>query len=519
MSVTLQPESSLNEPGIASARWYERPLTGLQPVLAWLLATVVFIFIAMLLGGPTQGDMAESAYSTWVIAHGHLACVYPPNQVFKISQMANPFALVAPLYPLLSGGLYDLLRIGHAAPAFPSVASFGASCQHSISSMFNWSTHAGVVTRTADLGYLVWPVLLWGFVAFLRTTKRARTMTEAAGVLMLAVTAPVVMTLVQYFHPQDALAMGLVLVSLAYSRRSKWVLAGIFIGLAFTAQQFAVLVAAPLFVLAPAGIVWSRPQESQRLRLVFGAVIATAVVDLPIALTSSTQALKAIAMGSSRVGSNIRSRGGTVLWEVNLHGALLFLVSRLLPIAAAAGIAWLAKRRLGEAVMEPEHLIGVVTLALAMRMIFEVNQFGYYYMAIAVSLLLLDLTRGKIRGQTLSWLAFVTVAFNPVHWGLFSNWTAWEEPLYFAVPDVILAIAIVSVIYDAFHHKWMLYKFAFIGWTMLAVWWLFPLHHAVLNVPGWLWQVILVPQAIKLAKPAIRRPLSPEAESLVREKI
>ena len=53
------------------------------------------------------------------------------------------------------------------------------------------------------------------------------------------------------FHPQDLFAMGFALAAMACVRRSAWAVAGVFIALAVLSQQFAVLVAVPLLVLAP----------------------------------------------------------------------------------------------------------------------------------------------------------------------------------------------------------------------------------------------------------------------------
>src|SRR6516164_4993817 len=57
--------------------WLDRPLLGRHCVLAWILATIVFLGMIALLGGPTANDSGESLYSTWAIAHGDFGCAYP----------------------------------------------------------------------------------------------------------------------------------------------------------------------------------------------------------------------------------------------------------------------------------------------------------------------------------------------------------------------------------------------------------------------------------------------------------
>ena len=44
------------------------------------------------------------------------------------------------------------------------------------------------------------------------------------------------------FHPQDLACLGLALIGSAFALRHRWVWAGVFLGLAITSQQFALLV-------------------------------------------------------------------------------------------------------------------------------------------------------------------------------------------------------------------------------------------------------------------------------------
>ncbi len=94
-------------------RWLNQPLSEFSCLIGWLLSTVAFLVLNVALGGPTEGDAAESVYSTWAIAHGQLACSYPPPSNFRFPGIADPFAFISPLYPLLTGALTAILRIGH----------------------------------------------------------------------------------------------------------------------------------------------------------------------------------------------------------------------------------------------------------------------------------------------------------------------------------------------------------------------------------------------------------------------
>ena len=118
----MEDRGLLAERDVASwQRWLDKPQSGLVCLGGWALATAIFCGMVALLGGPTQGDSAESLYATWSIAHGNLACAYPPASPVTSSFVLfyRPLPGVPPLWPLISGGLAALTRIGHRAP-FPS---------------------------------------------------------------------------------------------------------------------------------------------------------------------------------------------------------------------------------------------------------------------------------------------------------------------------------------------------------------------------------------------------------------
>lgn len=470
--------------------WLGRPVRSIYCLFSWLGATAIFFAIADALGGPTEGDVAETAYGTWAVANAHLACVYPPNGGHGLNDLANPFALTAPLYPLFSGIWAAALRIGHVV-AFPNQVQLGPNCSKAFVAMFNWSVKSDAIMPTIRLSYLMWPILLWGFVALVRATGRGHTGWEPLSVVLLALTGPVYMTIVDYFHPEDLLAFALVLGALACFLKDRWVMAGVLLGLAFTAQQFSLLVALPLLLLIP---------RSKRVEYVIGAITAVLIIDLPLIIVSSGRGIKTVIFGSSRVGSNIRSTGGTVLWEVDLRGVLLFLVSRVLPLIASLALTWWASKRLGSSLRSPAALLSLVTTAMVMRLVFEVNLFGYYFMATSVLLILVDIANGHVRGYVIAWIGLVTLAFNPVHWGLYSNLTLWSRGLHNALPFALLGIGLIAVGIDAAHRKLRIYK---VVWILVVALTCTPRSlssfQVVFNPPHWLWQMILVPTALALA--------------------
>jgi hypothetical protein len=395
-------------------RWLERELPGRWCVLSWLVATTIFVGLVRLLHGPSGGDAIVSIFSTWSIAHGNVACAYPPNQ-------AGSFPFIAPLWPLISGGISALMHIGGSVP-FPSNTMMGSNCSSGLTAMARWSTHSDALPSTLRIGYVSWLFVMGGVVALLRATGRGRTGWEAVTVIAIACMPPVFMPLQQYFHACDLVAMGLILGGLACVRRGRWGWAGVLLALAVLSQQFALLVLAPLVVIAP------RDRRSQLL----GTTLATSlVVVVPLVVLTSGRVLGPVLLGSG----DSRAFGGTVIWEMHLHGAVLVSLCRVAPIVLSMALAWLAVTRLGDRVLEAVPLLSLVGTALALRLVFEINLWGYYFMAVTLALLMVDIIRGKVRWSFLLWLAVVSFAFDPPPWG--------SETLHHAIPVWLFQIVLV----------------------------------------------------------------------------
>ncbi len=280
-------------------------------------------------------------------------------------------------------------------------------------------------------------------------------------------------------------------------------------GLAVTSQQFALLVLAPLFVVAPG---------KQRWRLLVSSVAAVALVSLPFVVASSGRAIHAVLFGT---GDSI-TFGGTVFWESGLRGAPLVFFSRIVPILVSIAIAWWAYRGLGSKVLEPIALVSLLATCLSLRLVFEKNLFGYKFMALAVMLIVLAIVRGKVRGRLVAWLALATLAFNPIPPATAINGRSWGDHAASALPLLFIAIALVLIAYDAVHRRVRWYV---IAWFVIAAcaflqWPLWSLDSIRPALPLWFWQLILVPTGVAMAvSPLIRSvrateqkpPVSPEA--------
>ena len=484
--MTTQIQNSDEQSHNALSSWLNKPIRRLWGPIGWIGSTSLFIGLIAILGGPSESDASESAYATWAIAHGHLACAYPTATTVHFPNLAGPGPFIAPLYPLLSAAVAALARIGNFV-SFPTQAQLGPHCSQAYVAMFKWSVYSSAIVPTIKIGYIGWFALMIGVVTLLRASGRGRRRWEPMALLLLAIAGPVLECILDYYHPQDLLTIGLVLGGLAFAKRARWVGAGALFGLAVITQQFALLALAPMLVVDPA---------NRRLKFVAAAIAAAAVFSVPLIIFTSGRAIKAVLIGSGYT----RSYGGTVLWELHLHGATLFIFSRLLPVILALALAWWAARRLGPVVLEPTPLISLIATTLCFRLVFEENLFGYYFMAITVMLVVLDVVRGRLRGYTVAWIALATLAFDPVPWGFNSNGQSWGLSLRLALPIAFAVIALMLILIDALRHciRWYLVAWlALVALTLVKMPWMHGyLRH---SMPIWFWQVILVTGAVVLA--------------------
>ncbi len=490
--MTNESGVSLPQPGGSSrwSRWLDHPVAWGWCVAGWVASTLVFVGIVWWLGGPSTGDAGQSLTSTWAIAHGSIGCAYPPSRTFASAGSANPFVLIAPVYPLVSGALAALLGLGHGV-AFPTSAQLGPGCSRSLVAIAHWATASRATTATLALGYVGWVAILVGVVALLRAVGRGRRRWEPVTLLVLAISGPTMMPVEQFFHPEDMVAVGLSLVALAAVVRDRWLVAGLVMALAIESQQFALLVAVPLFVIA---------SRDRRFRYGVGVVAGLAALLIPLGVLTGERVWRAALLGTSRAGiDGIRGAGGTWLWETHASGVVLLLAARGAPILAAAGLAWWTGR--GEKRRDPSTLLSLVTACLALRLVFEVNLFGYYFMAVAVALVLLDVARGRLRGVTLAWLVLVTVAFNPAQWDLNLQRELAGFQLDLIVPLVATLAVGVIMLTDVARHRirWYLVGLLVVV-TLTGIPGLWGLSNVEPVMPLWFWQLVLVPSALALSR-------------------
>lgn len=344
-------------------------------VASWCIATAIFVGLLALLGGPSQGDAPETVTATIAVGHGDFRCAYP-------SSNQTP---VPPLYPLLSGAVVAVTGLG-GDHIFPPGGE--AACQ---SDRLAPQTTADL-THVLWIGVLGWLAFLAGLVLLLRAALGARRLVEPVAVIVVACLPTAMAPVATWFHPEDLVAMGLFMAATAAWFRQRWLLCGLLAGLAVCSKQYALLGAVPLVVVAPRG---------GRERVAGAALGVLAAVGAAMWVLSGIGALR------SALGEGARSGSGTVMDMLGFsHGAMAD-VARLLPIIVCAVLAWAVGRRLGTAVSEPLTLLSLLTICLSVRLVFEIYLYGYYFMAGATLLVLMDLLAARVRLALVAWLAVV----------------------------------------------------------------------------------------------------------------
>ena len=135
-------------------------------------------------------------------------------------------------------------------------------------------------------------------------------------------------------------------------------------------------------------------------------------------------------------------------------------------------------------------LLSLVALSLGLRLVFEQQIFEYYFMALSVSLILLDVMRGRVRGTLVAWLLLVPTVFL----GEIEGLGDLDHPL--RVVAILLAVGVVvpQALRGAPFRN--LAPFIALAATSVASWSTSPLLY---HLPAWFWQVVLVGWGIALA--------------------
>jgi hypothetical protein len=253
------------------------------------------------------------------------------------------------------------------------------------------------------LGVASWLVLAVGCLALLRAAG-ADSMGRRAGLLAFLAFLPAASSaIVQLYHPQDIVSLGLAVAGLALVLRHRWVLTGVAFGAAVLTKQFALLLLLP--ALAAAG------QPRARLRVGVWAMAVFSLGMLPFLVAAPRATLENLS-GFSAGGA---AAGQTVLTLLGVTGTVASAVARDAPVVFALAVClWSARRPMAH-IERPVGLMALALVCAGSRLVFESVVFPYYLLAASVLFLLLDLVALRSPHRSLAWCAAAAffVAFRP----------------------------------------------------------------------------------------------------------
>jgi hypothetical protein len=366
-------------------------------------------------GPPSGGDAVPLTAVTSALAEGRLQAAASNDS------LPNPpgyALLVAPLvaaFPSLVGAPAWCTTVTRAAALRPdSVRASDATFATDVG-------ECGSAPRLADgargsplpqwyhaqgvLGLLAWVVLALGALALLRAAG-ADTPAARVGLLGFLVVLPSASSaIVQLYHPQDIVSLGLGLGALAQAIRGRWVLAGTLFGIAFLTKQFAVLLLVPALAAAP--------DTRARGR----AALAAAVVFLAGILPFLVAAPRATLENLSGFSAGGAVAGSTALTLLGVKGTVASAVARDAPVVFAALVCLWAVRRCGPSLQGPQALLALALICMGSRLVFESVVFPYYLLGTSVLFFVVDLVARRSPHRSLAWCAAAAffVAVHPAN--------------------------------------------------------------------------------------------------------
>jgi hypothetical protein len=247
------------------------------------------------------------------------------------------------------------------------------------------------------LGVLAWLILAVGGLALLRAA-RADSLGRTAGLLVFLAFLPAASSaVVQLYHPQDIVSLGLAIAGLAQVLNRRWVLAGLLFGVAVLTKQFAILVLVPALAAAP--------DRKSRLAILAPAAAIFCAGFLPF-LASAPRATLDNFSGISGGGA---LAGATVMSELGATGNVASAIARDAPVVFAVIVCLWAHKRVGPDLVRPGCLVGLTLACVGSRLVFESVLFPYYLLATSVIFFMLDLVARRSPHRSLAWCA--TAAF------------------------------------------------------------------------------------------------------------
>jgi hypothetical protein len=341
---------------------------------------------------------------------------------------------IAKALPVVSGGSWctDDLEV----PDFKIVRMVWPAC--SGSNFYHVPARPPWYRSQGAFGILAWIVLMAGVVQLLRAAGAGRGMGEAGVVLGLAALPAAGDGIVQAFHPQDLVCVGLTAIALALVVRRRWVAAGVVFGVAFTCKQFALLALLPALAAAPG---WrTRAKLGLPAALTVSAVTLPFFVLAPQATVHSLTAVPHFTGGGGFTGTLAGMTHWSETWKL--------IVARDGPVALAVVLVVVARWRLGERLLDPVALVALTAACLGGRLVFEVLNTSYYLLAVSVMLFTLDVVARRVPYRSVAWIVLMRVFISPL--GMHEpSWT--DAVLFLAGGLAAVALALESLARRPFH--------------------------------------------------------------------
>jgi hypothetical protein len=381
-----------------------------------IVATACYVgIIVVRQGPPSGGDTVPLTAVTSALAGGRLQAAAsndslpnPPGYALLVAPLVAAFpSLVGAPSWCTTATRAAALRPATVSRSDPSFAADVAECGSDRRlpdgamgpPLPQWYRSQGV------LGLLAWVVLAVGALALLRATG-ADTVAARVGLLGFLVVLPSASSaIVQLYHPQDILSLGLGLGALAQGLRGRWVLAGVLFGTALLTKQFAILLLVPALAAAPDGR--SRVRVAVAATLVFLAGILPFLIAAPRATLEN---LSGFSAGGAVAGS-------TALTLLGVTGTVASAVARDAPVAFAAVACLWAVRRFGASLQRPQLLLALALVCMGSRLVFESVIFPYYLLGTSVLFFVVDLVARRSPHRSLAWCAVAAffVALHPAN--------------------------------------------------------------------------------------------------------
>jgi hypothetical protein len=340
---TAQPGEAQRQPTfVGSSPWHE------SEALIWLLRLItVAVIAAGISTAHTRIDREEVSIPAYAIAAGHPSSAYPTSP----QPTGRPAAFQPPGFPVFAAvfiSAWDAATGERGSSGALTFAGFAAVAI--VVTAGGWLVGAGPGWRRREL----WFLLAVAVNPFFR---------ESLG---------------DYFHPEDVLALGLLLLSLCLASQDRWLWAGASLGLAIGCKQWALL-AFPAVLLMASG-------RRAKTQFAGAALGCAAALYLPFAVLTPKSFFQ-IVRGPVPIAGGLVPQTTLIgmLREAPFHLSVASVnnIARLLPLLFAVLIAgvWavIMVRRNGAVTPAPvDQVVGLILAAMAFRLIGDCIALSYY---------------------------------------------------------------------------------------------------------------------------------------------